>query len=107
VLPLPHPNWTPDGKLVGHILYIDSFGNLITDIKSDDLSQTGQSITIEVGNQLITGLSRTYAEGKELLALVGSSGHLEISLKDGSACAWLNAEVGDEVRIGQQPGGNR
>jgi len=107
VLPLPHPHWTPDGKLVGHILHIDSFGNLITDIKSDDLSQTGQSITIEVGNQLITGLSRTYAEGKGLLALVGSSGHLEISLKDGSACARLDAEVGDEVRIGQQPGGNR
>ena len=106
VLPLPYPHWTPDGKLVGHILHIDSFGNLITDIKSDDLSQTGQSITIEVGNQLITGLSRTYAEGKGLLALVGSSGHLEISLKDGSACARLDAEVGDEVRISQQPGGN-
>jgi len=106
VLPLPHPHWIPDGKLVGHILHTDSFGNLITDIKSDDLPQTKQSITIEVGNQLITGISRTYAEGKGLLALIGSSGYLEISLKNGSAGAFLNATVGNEVTIRQQPGGN-
>ena len=44
-------------------------------------------------------LSHTYAEGGELLALIGSSGYLEVSLKGGSACAFLDAEVGDEVRI--------
>ena len=99
VLPLPHPYQAPDGSLVGHILHIDSFGNLITDIKSDDLPQTKQAITIKVGNQLISGLSRTYAEGRGLLALIGSSGYLEVSLKEGSAYAYLNAEVGDEVRI--------
>ena len=99
MLPLPHPYQAPDGSLVGHILHIDSFGNLITNIKSDDLPPTKRAITIEVGNQLISGLSRTYAEGRGLLALIGSSGYLEISLKGGSACALLNAEVGNEVRI--------
>ncbi len=100
MLPLPYPHQAPDGSLVGHILHIDSFGNLITNIKGDDLLQTKQTITIEVGNQLISGLSRTYAKGRGLLALVGSSGYLEVSLKGGSACAFLNAEVGNEVRIG-------
>jgi len=99
MLPLPHPYQAPDGSLVGHILHIDSFGNLITNIKSDDLPQTKRTITIEVGNQLISGLSRTYAESSELLALIGSSAYLEVSLKGGSACAFLNAEVGNEVRI--------
>ncbi len=99
MLPLPHPYQAPDGSLAGHILHIDSFGNLITNIKSDDLPQVKQAITIEVGNQLISGLSRTYAEGKGLLALIGSSGYLEVSLKGGSACAFLNAEVGNEVKI--------
>ncbi|MFB0559194.1 MAG: S-adenosyl-l-methionine hydroxide adenosyltransferase family protein [Dehalococcoidales bacterium] len=99
MLPLPHPYQASDGSLVGHILHIDSFGNLITSIKSDDLPQRKQAITIEVGNQLIHGLSRTYAEGGELLALIGSSGYLEISLKGGSAHALLNADVGNEVRI--------
>ncbi len=99
MLPLPHPYQAPDGSLVGHILHIDSFGNLITNIKGDDLPQTRRTITIEVGNQLISGLSRTYAESSELLALIGSSGYLEVSLKEGSACAFLNAEVGNEVKM--------
>ncbi len=99
MLSLPHPYQAPDGSLVGHILHIDSFGNLITNIKGDDLPQVKQAITIEVGNQLISGLSRTYAEGRGLLALIGSSGYLEISLKGGSACALLNAEVGNEVKM--------
>jgi len=99
VLPVPQPYQAPDGSLVGHILHIDSFGNLITNIKTADLPQTNQTVTIEVGNRLISGLSRTYGEGKELLALIGSSGYLEVSLKGGNACAFLNAGVGDEVRI--------
>ena len=99
MLPLPQPYRASDGSLVGHILHIDSFGNLITNIKGDDLPQTRQTITIEVGNQFISGLSRTYAEGEGLLALVGSSGYLEVSLKGGSAKALLDAEVGNEVRI--------
>jgi len=99
MLPLPHPYWTPDGELVGHILHIDSFGNLITNIRSSDLPQTKQEITIEVGNQLISGLSRTYAEGKGLLALIGSSGYLEIALVGGSACALIDTKVGNELRV--------
>ena len=99
MLPFPHPHWTPDGVLVGHILHIDSFGNLITNIRSSDLPQTKQVITIEVGNQLISGLNRTYAEGKGLLALIGSSGYLEIALAGGSACALIKAKVGNELRV--------
>ncbi len=99
VLPLPRSSQRPDGTLVGHILHVDSFGNLIIDIKSDDLSLTAEDITIEVGGQLIFGLKSTYAEGSGLLALVGSSGYLEVSLKGGSACSLLDARVGDEVKI--------
>ncbi len=101
MLPLPCPYQAPNGSLVGHILHIDNFGNLITNIKSDDLPQTKGAISIEVGNQLISGLSRTYAEGSGLLALIGSSGYLEISLKEGNACAYLNTKVGDEVKVRQ------
>ena len=99
VLPLLHPYQASDGLLVGHILHIDSFGNLITNIRSDDLPQTEGAITVEVGNQLISGLSRTYAEGEGLLALIGSSGYLEVAFKGGSAYALLAAGVGSEVRI--------
>jgi S-adenosylmethionine hydrolase len=99
MLPLPRPSRTTDGSVVGHVLHIDGFGNLITDIKKGDIPRTKGAITIEVGNQSISGLSLTYAESEGLLALIGSSGYLEISLKGGSACAFLDAEIGDEVRI--------
>jgi len=99
MLSLPHPHQAPDGSLVGHILHIDSFGNLITNIKGADLPKTKRTITIEVGNHHISGLSHTYAEGSGLLALIGSSGYLEVSLKGGSACAFLNAEAGNEVKM--------
>ena len=99
VLPLSQSSQRPDGTLVGHILHVDSFGNLITDIKSDDLLLKAEHITIEVGGQLIFGLKSTYAEGSGLLALIGSSGYLEVSLKGGSASSLLDARVGDEVRL--------
>jgi S-adenosylmethionine hydrolase len=97
ILPLTHPYRAPDGVLVGHILHIDNFGNLITNIRSEDLPK--QAITVEVGGHFVSGLSRTYEEGDGLLALIGSSGYLEISLKRGNASTFLDAEVGGEVKI--------
>ena len=99
VLPLLRPHQAPDGTLVGHIRHIDNFGNLVTSIKSRDLPPKAPAITIEVSNHKISGLSRTYGAGEGLLAVIGSSGYLEISLKEGDASAFLNAEVGDEVKI--------
>jgi hypothetical protein len=107
MLPLPQPHRRPDGSLVGHVLHIDNFGNLITNIKNSDLPPSKESIDIEVGNHVISGLSGTYAEGKGLLVLIGSSDYLEVALKGGSASAFLDAEVGCEVRVRQQSGGNQ
>ena len=99
VLPLTRPYQAPDGTLVGHIRHIDNFGNLITSIKGSDLPKKVEAITVEVGNKIISGLSQTYGTGEGLLALIGSSGYLEISLKEGNASTFLKADVGDEVKI--------
>jgi len=105
VLPIPKPHKGANGSLVGHIIHIDSFGNLITNVNRHDLPEARETITVEVGGRLIKGLSRTYAEGQGLLALIGSSDYLEISLREGSASAYLNAGVGDEVKITTHKGG--
>ena len=107
MLPLPYPYRALDGSLVGHVLHVDNFGNLITNIKSGDLPPTKQPVTIAVNNRVISGLNRTYAEGKGLLAVIGSSGYLEISLKGGNASAFLDAEVGNEVKLKKTSAGNR
>jgi hypothetical protein len=102
VLPIPRPHRGANGSLVGHILHIDSFGNLITNVNRHDLPEARETITVEVSGRLIKGLSRTYAESQGLLSLIGSSDHLEISMKEGNASAYLNARVGDEVKITTQ-----
>ena len=107
VLSLLTPYQASDGALVGRVLHIDNFGNLITNIRRDDLPRKAREITIDIVGRSISGLSHTYAEGIGLLALIGSSGYLEMSLKEGDASVFLGARVGEEVRIRLQAGKSR
>jgi len=99
--PIPRPQVGEDGALVGHILHIDRFGNLITDIKKSNLPRG--RVFIEVHGHIIDDLSHTYADEDEqgLLALVGSSGNLEVSMSNSSAARFLQAKMGDEVKVGK------
>ena len=99
VLPLPRSHQGLDGSTVGHVLHIDGFGNLITDIKSRNLPDAKEPVNIEIAGHVISGVNSTYTERKGLVALIGSSGYLEVSLNGGNAHAFLNAEVGSEVRV--------
>jgi S-adenosylmethionine hydrolase len=97
VLPIPKPSLEPDGNVVGEVLHVDRFGNLITNVRSNHLS--GKDVVIEVAGHCIHGISDYYAEKEGVIAVVGSGGYLEISLRDGSACDSLGIGVGDEVRV--------
>jgi S-adenosylmethionine hydrolase len=97
VLPIARPSLDPDGNLVGQILHVDRFGNLTTNIRGDSLR--GKDVVIEVTGQHIQGISDYYAQKEGVLAVVGSSGYLEISLRDGSACDFLGVGVGHEIRV--------
>jgi S-adenosylmethionine hydrolase len=96
---IPRPSRDNQGSLTGCVLHIDNFGNLITNIRSGDLP--GERVIISIGRRRIDGISRFYAEKEGLVAIVGSSCYLEISLKNGSAAALLGTKVGDEIRIKQ------
>lgn len=98
--PISRPQVSEDGVLIGHILHIDHFGNLISDIKKNNLPRG--RIFIEVHGHIIDDLSRTYADEdeNELLALIGSSGNLEISVSNNNAARFLRAKMGDEVKVG-------
>jgi hypothetical protein len=100
VFPLSRPQTDADGNLIGHLLHIDHFGNLVTDIASRDLP-SGE-FRIEVAGHRIASLSQSYDQGQELLALVGSSGRMEIALKSGSAARLLGSKVGDKLRLVSQ-----
>ena len=98
VLPIPHPYQSQDNSLIGRILHIDNFGNLITNIRETDLP-INKTININIADHTITGLSSTYREGEKLLALIGSNGHLEIACSKGSAATLICAKIGGEVII--------
>lgn len=97
-LALPRPRRESDGSLVGHIVHIDHFGNLITDVRGGDLPPA-LPLTVEIGSEIISGMSHSYAEGRELVVVLGSSGRLEIARRNGSAAAYLKVKTGDEFRI--------
>lgn len=97
VLPIPKPVRDPEGNLIGEVLHTDHFGNLISNIKSNDLP--GKDVTAEVAGVSIQGITDYYAQGKGVMAIIGSCGYLEISLRDGSASDFLGAVVGDEIRV--------
>ena len=87
------------GKLIGEILHIDAFGNLISNINEEQLSHfaKGHPFVIRVGERAIQGLKKGYWEGKknELMALFGSGGFLEISVREGNAQKMLKVKRGD------------
>ena len=97
VFSIPKPFLDPEDNLVGHILYVDHFGNLVTDIRSSSLP--GRDSIIEVAGRRIPGISSYYEQGEGLMAIAGSSGYLEISLRDGSASDYLGMLAGDEIKV--------
>ena len=84
-----------DGRLNGLIVHIDTYGNLITDIRAGE-AQEGMLFRIH-GRDV--PLVRTYASAREpsLVAVVGSSGFVEIAWPNGSAASVLDPSVGDTI----------
>lgn len=88
--------------LVGRVEWADSFGNLISNIDASDLAIGDRSLlSISIANRRIVGLCDCYSDqpAGTLLALVGSSGRLEISVNGGSAAEVLRAGADHEIRI--------
>ncbi len=94
----PQPYLDSEKRLVGCILHIDHFGNLITNIRECDLPQN--ELHLCISGRRIDELSFSYDEGSEILALIGSSGNLEIAARNSSAARVLGMTVGDKIKFG-------
>jgi S-adenosylmethionine hydrolase len=78
----PQPRRQDNGSLEGEVLTIDRFGNVITNLVARNASR------VAIAGQQVR-VVRTYGEADvgELVALVGSSGFIELAVRDGSAAA--------------------
>ena len=86
----------------GKLLSIDRFGNAITNFRSAAFSTIADSpFSLHVGKRRITRFQKTFGEARDGLcfAYFGSSGYLELAVKQQSAAALLDASPGDPVSL--------
>lgn len=88
--------------LLAHIMHIDAFGNLITNLSGHTILPPEQAgrLTIRYKRRPVRVVS-SYADGRpdELVAVVGSLGFVELAVRNGSAAWTLNARRGDPVEL--------
>ena len=91
------------GKVAGAVRSIDSFGNLITDISAEMLSAAPRDERTRVvcDEHETLGLFGTYSDQPPMtfLALIGSSGFLELAIVDDSAAEMLGIAKGTPVSV--------
>jgi len=92
-------------RILGEVVYVDHFGNLISNIPIGDLPDRG--VAIDIGGRCLSGIARSYSEVAvgEIVALRGSWGVLEIAQRDGSAAAALQSGRGSRVAVRPVDGG--
>jgi S-adenosylmethionine hydrolase len=95
LLEIPPPTGG-DGSVRGHVIHVDHFGNLITDVPAGFLPER---YAVAIGSGTVEGPARSYESPDPLVALVGSSGSLEIAAPGGSAARLIRAAVGDPVSV--------
>jgi hypothetical protein len=92
--------------LHGRIVYIDHFGNAMTNITLADL-EIFRSVTkkdysgVKIGDLVIKGIKSHYGEGATGLpeALLNSNGHIEIFMKQGRAVDRCELHLGQTVEL--------
>lgn len=93
-----------EGRINAHIIHIDHYGNIITNVQKEDLAvlKPGQIIRITIGTQNHSlPYVLTYGEAPENrpVALPGSDGELEIAWPSQNAAQNLKAAVGTPIVI--------
>ncbi|WP_181690877.1 S-adenosyl-l-methionine hydroxide adenosyltransferase family protein [Natronomonas sp. LN261] len=96
-LGIPEPERTDDG-VVGDVLVVDGFGNVITNVPGTVLGN--RSVVRVDGEPTPVVRSYAHAEGDEGIVTVGSHGNVELAVNRGRGDDAFGLDVGDDVRIG-------
>jgi S-adenosylmethionine hydrolase len=86
----------------GKVIHIDHFGNIASNIRVENLGDSIQhkdGITVKLNGVEIKEMVDTFGESREgeLVALIGSTGNLIVSVVNGNAAARLGVKVDDEI----------
>lgn len=96
----PSPRDVADG-VVGEVVHIDRFGNLITNVDRDRWPAGRPPVQAWIGTRGPIPVVRTYGDAPagSLVALFGSTDRLEVALVSGSAAAVTGSDRGVVVRV--------
>jgi S-adenosylmethionine hydrolase len=99
VLPVAKPTRESDGRIVGHVIHIDRFGNCISDIRAAQLPSG--PFEVRVARRSIRDIVHYYAQAprERVTALTNSAGYVEIAIRGGSAAETLEIRRGDTVEV--------
>jgi len=87
-------------SFLGKVIFIDPFGNIVTNISSDNVDLKSGDI-LEIENIRVPFLnSYGFCNEGEPLALIGSHGYLEIAVNQGNAARFFDKKIGDEIIAG-------
>jgi len=104
LLELPEPQRRGDAEVLGQVLHVDRFGNLISNIPATMLGapvESDRPCEVFCGDRPVGPLRPTYAvvERGRPLALINSMGLVEVAVNGGSAAEHFGAGVGAEIRV--------
>jgi S-adenosylmethionine hydrolase len=95
-----------DGDLLGRVMFVDRFGNALTNLTAASLAAafpgvSEEALEVQIGSRHIRGLARSYGDAAigTLVAIVGSSGRLEIAQVGGDAATRFGFGEGDPVLV--------
>jgi len=87
----------------GVVIYINQYENVVTNITRELVEKAGKGrkYIVEFRGETILSISKTYQEVPigEIVALFGSTGHLEIAINQGNAASLLGLDINDPVRV--------
>jgi S-adenosylmethionine hydrolase len=96
------PPTVHENTITGEIVYIDRFGNLVSNVSEKLLRALKmESLTLHIGRQRIHGVTSHYSqcEPNEIGCLINSWGKLEVFCREGNAHSKLNCPVGTSLTI--------
>jgi len=106
LLDIPVPRVTEENTLIGQVMHIDRYGNLVTNISADQLRhfvglRAGKAVTVDLAQEPVGTVKRTFAEAEQgkPVAYIGSAGFLEIAVTHGRADTHFNARIGTPVTV--------
>lgn len=103
LLDLPAPVQA-EGRLLGQVIYVDRFGNLVSNIPARLVAERFSDVTavrVRCAGRDVGPFQGTYAfvESGRPLSLLNSMGYVEVAVNLGRACDVLQAGVGAEVEL--------